>query len=139
MTDKRSDERRRLVSLADALFEDLLSTSDEDLLAETIEAGGDPAAIADEMRSQFEKIAIQVRKERMEIAKAGLRSTRATQPSARVVDIASARDALRQAFTEDGVSMAARNETESDLTDEEVLRKYNDLIRLGVIDPDEEN
>lgn len=35
--------------------------------------------------------------------------------------------------------MAARNETESDLTDEEVLRKYNDLIRLGVIDPDKDD
>jgi hypothetical protein len=31
--------------------------------------------------------------------------------------------------------MAARNETESDLTDDEVLRKYGDLVRLGVIDP----
>ncbi len=123
--------------MADALFEDLLTTSDEELIAETIEAGGDPAAIADEMRSQFEKIAVQIRKERMKAAKTGLQIARATQPRARIADIASARDALRQAFKEDGVSMAARNETESELTDEEVLRKYNDLIRLGVMEPDE--
>ena len=37
----------------------------------------------------------------------------------------------------DGLSMAARNETERDLNDEEVLRKYNDLVRLGVIDPED--
>jgi hypothetical protein len=33
--------------------------------------------------------------------------------------------------------MAARNETESELTDEEVLRKYQDLVRLGVIVPED--
>ena len=139
MTDKRSEERRRLVLLADALFDDLFSTSDEDLLAEVLDAGSDPTALVDQVKSQFEEAAMIARKERMKAAKTGLQTAQKTKTSERVIDIALARQTLRKALVEDGVSMAARNETESDLTDEEVLRKYNDLIRLGMISPEEEH
>lgn len=135
MTDKRSDERRHLASLADALFDDLIAASDDDILNEVAKAGGDGAEISDRMRSQFEETVIQARKERMKAAKAGRKAAQAARAVAEVVDISIARRALKQALSQDGLSMAARNETESDLTDEEVLRKYNDLIRLGVIDP----
>lgn len=137
MTDKRSDERRHLVSLADALFDDLIAASDDDILNEVAKAGGDVAEISDRMRSQFEETVIQVRKERMKVAKAGRKAAQAARAVAEVVDISIARRALKQALSQEGLSMAARNETESDLTDEEVLRKYNDLIRLGVIDPEQ--
>ena len=136
MTDKRSDERRHLASLADALFDDLIAASDDDILSEVAKAGGDAAEISDRMRSQFEETVIQARKERMKSAKAGRKAAQTARAVAEVVDISIARRALKQALSEDGLSMAARNETESDLTDEEVLRKYNDLIRLGVIDPE---
>ncbi|OOY04591.1 hypothetical protein [Thioclava sp. F28-4] len=136
MTDKRSDERRKLASLADALLDDLFATSDEDILKEVTEAGGDPSAISDQMRARFEETLLQARKERMKAARAGRRATQGVAESTNVVDISIARQALRHAFQQDGLSMAARNETESDLTDEEVLRKYDDLIRLGVIDPE---
>ena len=137
MTDKRSDERRQLVSLADALFDDLIAASDDDILNEVAKAGGDVAEISDRMRSQFEETVIQARKERMKVAKAGRKAAQAAHAVAEVVDIAIARGALKQALSQEGLSMAARNETESDLTDEEVLRKYNDLIRLGVLDPEQ--
>ena len=137
MTDKRSDERRHLASLADALFDDLIAASDDDILNEVAKAGGDVAEISDRMRSQFEETVIQARKERMKVAKAGRKAAQAARAVAEVVDIAIARGALKQALSQEGLSMAARNETESDLTDEEVLRKYNDLIRLGVIDPEQ--
>lgn len=137
MTDKRSDERRHLASLADALFDDLIAASDDDILGEVAKAGGDLAKISDRMRSQFEETVIQARKERMKAAKAGRKAAQTARSVAEVVDISIARRALKQALSKDGLSMAARNETESDLTDEEVLRKYNDLIRLGVIDPEQ--
>lgn len=137
MTDKRSDERRQLVSLADALFDDLIAATDDDILNEVDEAGGDAAEISDRMRAQFEETVIQARKERMKAAKAGRKAARTARVVAEVVDISTARRSLKQALSQEGLSMAARNETESDLTDEEVLRKYNDLIRLGVIDPEQ--
>lgn len=137
MTDKRSDEQRHLVSLADALFDDLIAASDDDILNEVAKAGGDGAEISDRMRSQFEETVLQARKERMKAAKAGRKAAQAARDVVEVVDISIARRALKQALSQDGLSMAARNETESDLTDEEVLRKYNDLIRLGVIAPEQ--
>jgi|TARA_R100000501_G_C2602190_1_gene98951 uncharacterized membrane protein len=137
MTDTRNDERRKLVSLADALFDDLIAASDEDILNEVVEAGGDGAAISDQMRAGFEKTLVQARKERMKAAQAGRKAAQASRATVDVVEISTARRALKQAFKQEGLSMAARNETESDLTDEEVLRKYGDLVRLGVIDPNE--
>jgi hypothetical protein len=134
MTDKRNDERRKLISLADALFDDLIAASDEDILNEVAEAGGDGAAISDQMREGFERTVLQARKERMKAAKAGRNAAQASPVVTDVVDISAARRALKQAFKQEGLSMAARNETEGDLTDEEVLRKYSDLVRLGVID-----
>lgn len=139
MTDKRSDERRHLVSLADALFDDLIAATDDDILNEVAEAGGDGTQISDRMRAQFEETVIQMRKERMKAAKAGRKAARAARVVGEVVDIPTARRALKQALSQEGLSMAARNETESDLTDKEVLRKYNDLIRLGVIDPEQDD
>jgi hypothetical protein len=139
MTDKRSDERRQLVSLADALFDDLIAATDDDILNEVVEAGGDGAEISDRMRVQFEETVVQARKERMKAAKAGRKAAGAARVAAEVVDVSIARHALKQALSQEGLSMAARNETESDLTDEEVLRKYNDLIRLGVIDPKQDD
>ncbi len=138
MTNKRSDERKKLVSLADALFDDLFATSDEDILKEVADAGGDPQAIGDQMRSKFEDTLMQARKERLRAARAGRKAAQTEEETEKVVDVSLARKALQRAFQQDGLSMAARNETESDLTDEEVLRKYNDLVRLGVIDPREE-
>ena len=136
MTDKRSDERRKLASLANALLDDLFATSDEDILKEVTDAGADPAAISDQMRARLEDTIMKARKERMNAARAGRKVAQGGAGTTNVVDISIARQALRHAFQQDGLSMAARNETESDLTDKEVLRKYNDLIRLGVIDPE---
>lgn len=136
MTDKRSDERRKLASLANALLDDLFATSDEEILKEVTDAGADPVAISDQMRARFKNALLMAGKERMKAARAGRKAAQGGAGTTNLVDISIARQTLRHAFQQDGLSMAARNETESDLTDEEVLRKYNDLIHLGVIDPE---
>ena len=138
MTDRRSDEQRRLVSLADALFDDLFSTSDEDIINETANSGGDPTEISERLRARFKETVLQSRKERMKSAQARRKAAQTRTTAMKVVDVSVARRALRHAFQQEGISMAARNETEKDLTDEEVLRKYNDLVRLGVIDPEQD-
>ena len=57
VTDKRSDERIKLVSLADALFDDLMAVMvDEDIPNEVTEAGRDGSTICDHMRARFEEI-----------------------------------------------------------------------------------
>lgn len=137
MTDKRSEERKALVNLADALFDDLFETSDEDILREVADTGGNSQKVANRVRAQFEEALMKSRKERLKAARAARKVAQAGKAQGKIVDISTARQALRGAFEKDGLSMAARNETESELTDEEVLRKYQDLVRLGVIVPED--
>lgn len=56
MTEPKSD-RTALDRLADALAEDILNASDQDILAEVKEDGEDPAAIAAEVQALFAKAA----------------------------------------------------------------------------------
>lgn len=78
MTKNRCNERRKLISLADALFDDIIAASDEEILSEIAEAGVDGAAISDRMRAVFEETLILARKERMEAARVG---RKAVQPA----------------------------------------------------------
>ena len=136
MTGKRSEKRKTLVNLADALFDDLFETSDEDILREVADTGGNSQEVANRMRVQFDEAVVQGRKERLKAARAARKIAQAGTAQGKIVDVNTARQALRGAFEKDGLSMAARNETESELTDEEVLRKYQDLVRLGGIIPE---
>lgn len=63
MTDKRSEERRKLVSLADGLLDDLIAASDEDIINEVAGAGSDGAAISNQMRAGFDEVLVQTRKQ----------------------------------------------------------------------------
>lgn len=133
MTGKRSDEQQKLAFLADALFDDLFETSDADILAEFREAGGDAKEHGQKMRAVFEDMCLQA-------AKAGAHAARPARPRpAHVIDIRTARRVLRAALDRDGVSIAARNEKESEMTDDEVMEEYLDMIELGLIDPSGSN
>ena len=55
-TDKKSDERRKLVALADALFDDLMAALNDDILNDVTEVGDGVAAICGYMRVRFEEI-----------------------------------------------------------------------------------
>ncbi|MEM9010642.1 MAG: hypothetical protein AAGE18_05395 [Pseudomonadota bacterium] len=121
------------MNLADSLFDDLFETSDEDILKEVSEDGDDPEALAGQLRSQAEAALLQSRKERRLVARNARLAAQNTPTTDVLVDVSVARQALRGAFQNNDLSMAARNETESELTDEEVSRKYRDLVRLGVI------
>ena len=57
MPAKRGDERRKLVALADALFDELMMVvSNDGIINEVIENGDDVSAIHDYMRARFEDI-----------------------------------------------------------------------------------
>lgn len=49
------DARDALDRLADALVDDVLAASDQEVLAEVRETGGDPDNLAGDMRAQFER------------------------------------------------------------------------------------
>ncbi|HUQ34875.1 MAG TPA: hypothetical protein VM144_00700 [Aestuariivirga sp.] len=132
MTSSDNNERKALKRLADALADDILNASDEEILAEFSESCGDPNRHAVEMRALFEKTVIAASKGRLAAARAGA-ATISHQFSNKPVDITEARKRLRLLRSSSGVlqpiTLAARNE--SDLSDSDVLSMCEDMCELG--------
>lgn len=146
MSGKNDSDRKALMLLADAFVEDILNMSDEEVLQEFQEDGGDPAHIRRQMLELVEKAALSANKTRMATAKAGaLASGRASRRTPhKTIDIASARNRLRSLIersqAESELTLAARNEEE--LSDEDVLGILEDFEELesmnrGTEDPED--
>jgi hypothetical protein len=139
MIGKGKKERAALDRLADFLVDDILSVSDEDVLAEFREMHGDPAHNAAEMRALFEKSVLISNKKRLAAAKAGVVENR--RPSilstATPIDMQAARARLRTVINTPGlplkITLAARKESE--LSDVDILGMLEDLRELGILSP----
>lgn len=143
MTGKNDKAPRPLDRLADSFVEDILGMSDEEILAELREDGGDPEQHAVGMLAMFETSLLTANKARMASAKAGAAANRrATRmpAAASIVGIADARARLRavieRASTIPGLTLAARKEDE--LSDEDVLSMLEEMAELGLLDDDPE-
>ncbi len=139
MTGADKKALRALSRLANALVEDVLTTSDWDTLAEFAEAYGDPSKNSDAMRTLFEKSVLNVRKARLRAAQAGVGADRASSTARKVVSIENARGKLRRVLASCPphvkLTLAARNEDE--LSDADVLGMLQDLEELGIVAPDD--
>jgi hypothetical protein len=140
MTGRKDSERVALDRVADALVDDILNKSDEDILAEMYEEGINPDRYAAEMRERFENIVMHANKAKLAAAKAAVSSDQARVPrsTSAPVDMAESRRRLQNtlASSQQQLTLAARNETE--MTDSDVLSMLDDLRELGVIPPDNE-
>jgi hypothetical protein len=142
MTVKSDKAGRPIDRLADEFVEDILNMSEDEVLAEFREDGGDPERHAAEMRSMLENSLLAANKARMNAAKAGVVSSRraAKGLSAPVVDIADARARLRtviaRADSIPGLTLAARKEDE--LSDSDVVGMLEELAELGLLDDDQD-
>lgn len=140
MTGEPKTVRAALDRLVDALVEDILSASDEDILAELRETEGDPERHAADMRARFEKSLIAANKSKLAAARAGVAaSRRAAGMPAPAIDIAAARARLRAALDMPGVAqrltLAARKESE--MSDADILSMLDDLRELGILPPED--
>src|SRR5947207_2586912 len=98
MSGKKNPEREGLDRLADALIDDILNASDEEILEEFREEGGDPESHAAEMLDLFEKSVTIANKRRLAEATAAAAADRAAAASKRPaipIDIEEARRRLR--------------------------------------------
>jgi len=141
MTRDDKKEREALSRLVDALVEDVLAASDQEILAEFTEAKGDPANSAAKLRALFEKSLLTVNKGRLRAAQAGLATNRAGAPAPNIVSMENVRERLRRALAACPpnlkLTLAARNESE--LTDADVLGMLQDLEELGIAPPDDKS
>ena len=82
MTGDPRKERDALDRLADALVDDVLNASDEDILAELTEEHGKSARLAAEVRALFERTALQAGKVKLATAKQAAAEAPAKAPRA---------------------------------------------------------
>jgi hypothetical protein len=142
MTSRNDKFRWPMDRLKDAFLDDIITMSEEELLAEAREAGIDPVRHGAEMRAKFEHSLLVSDKARMAAAREGVARGRLSDSSGlkgRDVDMANARARLRAAIDRGaslGLTIAARNESE--LSDSDVLSQLDDLIELGIIPSEDE-
>lgn len=137
MTEPEDKDRKALERLQKALIEDILSTSDADILAEAAEEGTDPEAAATAARAQFEKTVAANKKARLAAAKAAVAADRLRPVGVLPSDPQEARRLLerlleRHPDTGGELTMAARKGRSAGLADEEVYEVLEDFRDLGI-------
>jgi hypothetical protein len=142
MSDKDERARKALERLDEAFVEDILETSDPEILAEFQNHHGNPAQYAVTMRARFERTALSANKGRLEAARAASAAAASSpRQAAEVIDIAEARRKLRgilSSGTAAGkLTIAARNENE--LSDADILTMVAGLRELGLWPEDKDN
>lgn len=135
MIAKKGNENDALSRLTNILVDDILETSDEDILNEFKETYGDANQYAVTMLARFEKAIIATNKKHLLEAKAGVRSQQ-NFAKLSLLDINEARKKLHcilDSFSNENklVTLAARKETE--LSDSDVLSMLQDLEELGML------
>ncbi|TXN21842.1 hypothetical protein [Methylobacterium sp. WL19] len=136
MTAQKPTPEEALANFEDAMLENLLATSDEDLRAEVIDEGGSPDAVVATMRARLAAAAEECTRMRLGEAKAGLEAFRAGGETKVVpFDVTRQRERLAAMRRGDpaasGMMMAARKGQGLSEGDEEgLLQDLADLDRL---------
>ncbi len=137
MTKKRLQSDRDAVQrLEDALIEDILGASDEDIRAEARADGIDLERQAESMRSMFEREIVQAGKAKMAAARSGLAAYRSG--SSQIVPPPSgfARPGTRRTSEAQRLTMAARNASEQTERDLEGIEE--DIAELKALQEEQE-
>lgn len=131
-TESESDPIGRLV---DMLVEDILQTSDEDLLNEVKERGDDPKAIADRMRALFGRAELAQRRWRLMAAREAVNADAQRRAGQLAKDPAAARrqlDTIMQRFPSATAKLTIAARKGTGMSDSDVLSLLADLEELGI-------
>ena len=132
------DSRQKLCLVLDPIVEDLLSLSDEEILAEAHEEGLDVELLAAEVRKRYAAAISAVGKRRLADARSKLEAVRAfrSAPAITSLSVSEKEQLLRKFAANDNplqrrLTMAARNG--GGLTEAEMDAVLLDLIELGAL------
>jgi hypothetical protein len=136
---KTSENIPNLFPFVDALVDDLMTMSDDELIKEVREDGGDPDAIAMKLRAQIEARLLADSKAKLMNAREAMRAASLARPMSAVTGLSLDKKMgiLKKFAANDGqlhqrLTMAARNgEGASEREIDDILR---DLRDLGAID-----
>ena len=136
MTDSADKEIDARVRLNKALIEDILTASEESILAEAQQDGRDPVAVAAATRALFEKAVVASKKALLAAAKAAVVADRRRTVTVVPLDAAAARQRLARLLAlgpeAANLTIAARKAKSGDLSDEEVFGLLEDFEELGI-------
>ena len=134
---KQSRESKEIGFIRARALEDLANTSDEEIRNEYREAGQDMAAVAKQTHDKLRDIVAAGMRARLASAKATVKASAASQPTSRVRPAMERLKAIvAEAFVrEPKVAMAFRDGKKQ--TDEDLATVYDDLVRMGVIKPED--
>ena len=138
---RRQSHREMLDHLADVLVEDILNTSDKEILSEAAEDYGSPTTEAKRVRDILIKAQTQAAKKRLLVARSAVNQHNKEPQKAKVIFLRplQARRTLatvlqKHSESTQEFSLAARKG--KDLSDADVLSMLEDLRELGLYDPE---
>lgn len=134
---KRSRESKEIGFIRARAIEDLANTSDEEIRNEYREAGQDMAAVAKQTHDKLRDVVAASMRARLASVKATVKASAVSQPASRVRPAMERLKAIvAEAFLrEPKVAMAFRDGKKQ--TDEDLSTVYDDLVRMGVIKPED--
>ena len=138
MTDNEHKNRLALDRLATSLVDDILSMSDEELLAEARADGDDPKELAQTVQNILDRAIATCGKAKLAMAKKAVLESRQRHPLVSYLDPVTARRKLDEILTKypethSKLTLAARKG--EGLSDNDVLSMLRDLEELGLISP----
>jgi len=129
-----SKQRAELMALRDAALEDLMATSDADLLSEAAEDGEDVEALSRAFKIGMRNAAAEALREQAVSSKQRLEHKAAPRPGVLRPGIDAIKRIVEQAFQRDqSLGLAFRSGKRQ--SDDDWRTLYDDLIALGKIDP----
>lgn len=138
MTDRKNEPRDELARLTDSLVEDIMETSDDEVLAEAAEDFDDVDAVVNHARELIEGAIVEAGKRRMQRAKEAVRD-RQQRGGPNVIHLPDEkkreiirRFAAQQPQSVEKITQAARKEGE--LTGNDLDAMLEALFQLGAID-----
>jgi hypothetical protein len=134
---KQSRERKEIAFIRARALDDLANTSDEEISNEYREAGQDMAAFATQTHERLREVVAAYMRAKLASAKAATKASIASQPINRVRPVMDRlKEIVAEAFSrEPTIAMAFRDGKKQ--TDEDLATVYDDLVRMGIIKPEE--
>jgi hypothetical protein len=134
---KQSKESREIDFIRARALDDLANTSDEEIRNEYREAGQDLAAVAKQTHDMLRDVVAACMRTKLTSAKVATKVSSASRPTNWVrPTMDRLKEIVAEAFMrEPKVAMAFRDGKKQ--TDEDLATVYDDLVRMGVIKPED--
>jgi hypothetical protein len=134
---KQSKESKEIGFIRARALDDLANTSDEEIRNEYREAGQDMAAVAKQTQDKLRDVVAAGMRAKLASAKAAAKASTASQPANRIRPVMDRlKEIVAEAFLrEPKIAMAFRDGKKQ--TDEDLATVYDDLVRMGIIKPED--